>query len=122
MRVLNEAEHEALCRRCGISCHFALPVNGVPMVIDELRCKFLGRDPDCPYPRDVPGYRGKVRPSADFLGKILPAVRAEVARVGVPFGACPDSAQRLLEGDGSRWRYSLREDGQGYVFERLSSG
>ena len=37
------AEYEALCQRCGISCHFAVPVNGLPVVIDALRCKFLGR-------------------------------------------------------------------------------
>lgn len=34
-------EHEALCRRCGMSCHFAIPVNGLAVVIDALRCKFL---------------------------------------------------------------------------------
>ena len=43
---LTPAEHEALCRRCGMSCHFAVPVNGLAVVIDELRCKFLRRDDD----------------------------------------------------------------------------
>ena len=33
--------HEALCRRCGMSCHFAVPVNGLAVVIDELHCRFL---------------------------------------------------------------------------------
>ncbi len=41
---LTPAEHEALCRRCGMSCHFAVPVNGLAVVIDALRCKFLQRD------------------------------------------------------------------------------
>ncbi|MBL8632209.1 MAG: hypothetical protein JNM40_03230 [Myxococcales bacterium] len=36
-------EHEALCRRCGMSCHFAIPVNGLAVVIDALRCKFLAQ-------------------------------------------------------------------------------
>nr|MBP6609058.1 hypothetical protein [Deltaproteobacteria bacterium] len=40
---MDSAEHEALCRRCGMSCHFAVPVNGLAVVIDALRCKFLAR-------------------------------------------------------------------------------
>ena len=34
-------EHEAKCRRCGQSCHFAIPVNGLAVVVDDLHCKFL---------------------------------------------------------------------------------
>lgn len=29
-----------------MSCHFAVPVNGLAVVLDELRCKFLGRADD----------------------------------------------------------------------------
>ncbi len=36
--------HESLCRRCGMSCHFAVPVNGLPVVVDDLHCKYLGKD------------------------------------------------------------------------------
>lgn len=36
-----DSEHEGKCRRCGISCHLALPVRGTPVVIPGLRCKFL---------------------------------------------------------------------------------
>ena len=36
--------HEALCRRCGQSCHFAVPVNGLPVVVDDLHCRFLERE------------------------------------------------------------------------------
>jgi hypothetical protein len=36
----NEA-WEALCTRCGTSCHFAVPVNGLPVVVPGLRCRFL---------------------------------------------------------------------------------
>ena len=43
---MDSAEHEALCRRCGMSCHFAVPVNGLAVVIDALRCKFLARSSD----------------------------------------------------------------------------
>jgi uncharacterized cysteine cluster protein YcgN (CxxCxxCC family) len=38
--------HEALCRRCGISCHFAVPVNGLPVVVDDLHCRFLEQEDD----------------------------------------------------------------------------
>ena len=37
-------DHEAMCRRCGISCHFAVPVNGLPVVVDDLHCRFLVRE------------------------------------------------------------------------------
>lgn len=148
---LSPAEHEALCRRCGMSCHFAIPVNGLAVVIDELRCKFLVRDDDaagryrcsvyerrfelapwchtaqdalaggflaqdCPYARGVPGYRGKVRLSPGLLQKVLPAIRAEVARAGAPIGADPDAVAGLLKGGGSRWEYGVSADGTRYQF------
>lgn len=43
---LPASEHEALCRRCGVSCHFAVPVNGLPVVVEDLHCRFLDRDVD----------------------------------------------------------------------------
>lgn len=46
---MDTAEHEALCRRCGMSCHFAVPVNGLAVVLDELHCKYLGRAEDGRY-------------------------------------------------------------------------
>jgi len=42
----NHEAHEALCRRCGMSCHFAIPVNGLPVVVDDLHCRFLEWDSD----------------------------------------------------------------------------
>ena len=33
--------HEAKCRRCGVSCHFAVPINGLPVVVDGIHCRFL---------------------------------------------------------------------------------
>lgn len=43
---LTESEHEDLCRRCGMSCHFAVPVNGLPVVVDDLHCRYLAKQPD----------------------------------------------------------------------------
>ena len=37
-------EHEALCRRCGVSCHFAVPVDGLAVVVADLYCRFLVTD------------------------------------------------------------------------------
>ncbi|GEM_PF-2010406 len=44
----SDADHEAKCRRCGISCHLALPVGGstAMMVVPELHCRFLARMDD----------------------------------------------------------------------------
>lgn len=142
-------EHESLCRRCGMSCHFAVPVNGLPVVIDALRCKFLGRDAegrfactvydrrftlapwchtaedalaqgllakDCPYARGIPGYRGKVRLSPQLLKQVLPSLRAEVARVGVPIGADPDAAAAFLAEGGGTFSYAPSPDGTRYLF------
>lgn len=36
--------HEARCRRCGTSCHAALPINGLPVVVPGLHCKHLASD------------------------------------------------------------------------------
>lgn len=142
--------HEALCRRCGMSCHFAVPVNGLAVVIDALRCRFLARDDagryactvyeqrfarapwchtadsalaggflaqDCPYARGVPGYRGKVRLSPALLRKVLPAIRAEVARAGAPIGADADAVAAFLGEDGGpAWGYAVSADGNRYLF------
>lgn len=35
---------ESLCRRCGVSCHFAVRVGALNVVLDTLRCRYLGRD------------------------------------------------------------------------------
>lgn len=147
-------EHEALCRRCGMSCHFAVPVNGLAVVIDALRCRFLGRDDagryactvyeqrfarapwchtadsalgegflaqDCPYARGVSGYRGKVRLSPALLRKVLPAIRAEVARAGAPIGADVDAVVAFLGEEGeTAWGYTVSADGSRYLFAPLS--
>ena len=41
---MSDPEHEALCTRCGTSCLFAIDVDDVPVVIPELRCRFLAQD------------------------------------------------------------------------------
>lgn len=40
----SDARHEAQCRRCGVSCHLAIPVNNTPVMIPGLRCRHLQRD------------------------------------------------------------------------------
>lgn len=37
-------DHEAKCRRCGVSCHVAVPVRGRNIVVPGLRCRFLEPD------------------------------------------------------------------------------
>ncbi|MDW8283190.1 MAG: hypothetical protein RMK29_15850 [Myxococcales bacterium] len=146
-----DAQHEALCRRCGISCHFAVPVNGLAVVVDELHCRFLARAADgrfhctvyerrfevapwchsaaqaasqgllaqdCPYTHGMRGYRGKVRLGASLLRQVLPAICAEVVRVGVPIGADPEHALALVAQLGGDWDYCISEDGTRYLFFR----
>lgn len=36
-----DSQHESKCRRCGISCHLALPINGTLVEIPGLHCQFL---------------------------------------------------------------------------------
>lgn len=57
-----EEEHENLCRRCGSSCHWAIPVNGLPVIVDELHCTFLAKDPDGRYRCTVYANRFEVAP------------------------------------------------------------
>jgi len=79
-----QEEHEALCRRCGMSCHFAVPVNGLAVVIDALRCKFLGRAEDGRFHCTVYERRFEVAPwchtaeealAAGFLAQDCPYAR-----------------------------------------------
>lgn len=37
-------EQENLCRRCGISCHPAIQVGRLKVVLPDVHCRFLGRD------------------------------------------------------------------------------
>ena len=148
---MDSAEHEALCRRCGMSCHFAVPVNGLAVVIDALRCKFLGRAEDgryhctvyedrferapwchsaqsalsegflaqdCPYARGTAGYRGKVRLSASLQKMVLPAIRAELLRVGAPIGVDPKLVAHFLSEAGGTYRFVQSPDGSRYLFSR----
>lgn len=39
-----DPEHEALCSRCGVSCHAAVPVNGLAVVVPGLACRFLDEE------------------------------------------------------------------------------
>lgn len=39
-----DPEHEGLCRRCGVSCHAAVPIGGVPVVVPGLHCRYLEED------------------------------------------------------------------------------
>lgn len=148
-------EHEALCRRCGMSCHFAIPVNGLAVVIDALRCKFLAQEEgepgryhcsvyesrysvapwchsaesalhagflaqDCPYARGHKGYRGKVRLSPSLQRQVLPAIRSEIVRVGIPIGADPDRVRHFLSESGTDFAYTVSADGSRYLFAPLS--
>ncbi len=35
------ADDNELCRRCGVSCHLAIPVNGLPIAVPGLHCRHL---------------------------------------------------------------------------------
>lgn len=42
-----DADHEGKCRRCGISCHMAIPSDRHGLVaVPGLRCQFLEQEPD----------------------------------------------------------------------------
>ncbi len=38
--------HENKCRRCGVSCHVAVPLLGRTIVVPGLHCQFLQQQPD----------------------------------------------------------------------------
>ncbi len=40
----DDPDHEALCRRCGVSCHLAVVLYGVPVMVPGLHCQFLAAD------------------------------------------------------------------------------
>ena len=49
LTILNHEEHEAKCRRCGVTCHMPVEVGEIKYVLEELRCRFLGREGDGRY-------------------------------------------------------------------------
>lgn len=60
--VLNSDEHEAMCRRCGVSCHMAIEAGPEKYVIEEIHCRFLGRAEDGKYACTVYEKRFEVAP------------------------------------------------------------
>lgn len=44
--ILSAEAHEALCRRCGASCHTPILLGGKTVILPEIHCRFLARDTD----------------------------------------------------------------------------
>jgi len=42
----SDTRHEDKCRRCGTSCHVAVPLRGRVIVVPGLHCEFLAAQPD----------------------------------------------------------------------------
>jgi len=57
-----DADHEALCRRCGVSCHVAIPLGRRAIVVPGLHCRFLARDGDMHFGCSVYADRYRVAP------------------------------------------------------------
>jgi uncharacterized cysteine cluster protein YcgN (CxxCxxCC family) len=60
--VLNQADKEALCRRCGVSCHLPLEVGNDKYVVEEIHCRFMAREGDGRYGCTVYEKRFEVAP------------------------------------------------------------
>ena len=140
-------EHEAKCRRCGMSCHFAIEAGGERLIIPEIHCLHLARDgarahctvyerrfeaaPWCHEAVEAAkvGLLGQGCPYAadPAAGKrwanpgqraaILPHVRRALIEKGLERKMNPDAALSVLTAGGERWRW--RSEGERYVFERL---
>ncbi len=41
-----DPKHEGQCRRCGVSCHLAVPLDDRPIMVPGLHCQFLLEEPD----------------------------------------------------------------------------
>jgi hypothetical protein len=64
-------QHEALCRRCGQSCHFAIEVNGRKTIVDDLHCRFLERHEDGKFSCSVYERRFEVAPWCHTVDEAL---------------------------------------------------
>jgi hypothetical protein len=87
-------EHEATCRRCGMSCHFAIEFRGERLIIPEIHCLYLGRD-------------GAKRACTvyDRRFELAPWCQTGDAAAAAGFLAwdCPYTAGRDVPGGGKRW-------------------
>ena len=93
----SDPEHEARCRRCGISCHLALPVGGQMVEIPGLHCKFLRPGTDRKWRCDVYEHRFELAPWCHH------------ANEAVPLGFLARDCPYLLDGGGGPGKIRLRE-------------
>jgi uncharacterized cysteine cluster protein YcgN (CxxCxxCC family) len=68
-----DPDHEALCRRCGVSCHAALPVNGLPVVVPGVHCRYLVPEPGGTFACSVYERRLEVAPWCHTADEALAA-------------------------------------------------
>lgn len=47
-RVLSASEHEAVCRRCGMSCFTPIHIGDDSVIIPEIYCRYLAPDAESP--------------------------------------------------------------------------
>jgi uncharacterized cysteine cluster protein YcgN (CxxCxxCC family) len=82
---LNEEQREALCNRCGTSCHFGMEIDDVTVVIEELHCRFLAKKDDDTFGCTVYAERFEKAPwcadleqslSGGLLSQVCPYVQA----------------------------------------------
>ncbi len=87
-------EHEAACRRCGMSCHFAIEYAGESLIIPEIHCLFLGSE-------------GAARICTVYERRFEEApwchTGVEALEKGLVGWDCPYAAGRSLPGGGKRW-------------------
>lgn len=93
----SDPAHEALCRRCGISCHLALPVGEQLVEIPALHCKFLAPQPDRKWQCTVYEERFEKAPWCHHADEALP--------LGFLARDCPYTLQAGLK----RGKIRLRE-------------
>ena len=84
--------HEAQCRRCGVSCHVAVPLGARVVVVPDLHCRFLLQPSPGTFACAVYAERFRAAPwchHADVAGPLgylavdCPHGRAEVGKVRV---------------------------------------
>jgi len=105
-RVPSQPDREGLCRRCGASCHVAVPAGDRgAVVVPGLHCQFLGRDGD----RFHCTVYAERFLRAPWCHTALAAQPLGYLAVDCPYGAHPDGKVTLGEAEFARaWPSILR--------------
>lgn len=105
--------HEGQCRRCGISCHLAVPLDDRPIMVPGLHCRYLRAEPDGRFNCSVYADRFRLAPWCHHADLAAP--------MGFLADDCPYALSRGISGGKIRLSEAELVDAWPQLLERIRS-